>query len=57
MVGAAGDVFLMFFLPDAVLFPFSGCKCRKNNFITVMVMHEKNAQIGLKNTLVGWKVV
>lgn len=29
MVGAAGDVFLMFFQPDAVLFPFSGCKCRK----------------------------
>ena len=57
MVGTAGDVFLMFFLPDAVLFPFSRCKCRKNNFITVMIMHEKNAQIGLKNTLVGWKVV
>ena len=31
----------------AVLFPFSGCKCRKNNFITVMVMHEKAAQMQL----------
>ena len=27
--------------------PFSGCKCRKNNFITVMVMHEKAAQMQL----------
>ena len=26
---------------------FSGCKCRKNNFITVMVMHEKAAQMQL----------
>ncbi|MUT99531.1 MAG: hypothetical protein EP145_10925 [Bacteroides uniformis] len=36
-----------FFQPDAVLFSFSGCKCRKNNFITVMVMYEKAAQMQL----------